>query len=340
MIYFISDTHFGHKNIIDICNRPFQNIEEMDSTLIENWNKTINSDDIVYIVGDFAGDNVDADYYLKKLNGKKILLIGNHDKNWIKKLYKRNNWNIYNDPEYKLLVKYNYFYDVKFYLEKLMFDQIVTLCHYPMVDFAFSSKLFKEKFGLLIHGHIHNNIKDEFKFLFRTFNTLNCGVEVNNYTPVNIENLIKNNLNYKLKVITDPVDKAYLLASFYHQNQFDKAGKPYFEHPKFVASLVDSSDEKIVAYLHDILEDTDIDINILKENFSEEVVNAIKTMTHNENDSYFEYIEKISQNKLAKSVKISDLTHNSDLNRLKNVTEKDLLRLEKYKKAIEILKNS
>ena len=339
MIYFTADTHFGHNNIIKICERPFEDIEQMDNTLINNWNNVVTNNDIVYIVGDFAGDNADADYYLDKLNGKKILILGNHDRNWIKKLYKRKNWDLFKDPDYRLLVKNGYFFDVKHYAEKIIDSQFFTICHYPMVDFAFSNKLFGEKFGFHIHGHIHNNLKEEFKFLFRAFNTLNCGVEVNNYKPVSLNDLIENNQIYKLKYISDPLDKAYFLSSKYHQNQFDKAGKPYFEHPKFVSSLVASTDEKIVALLHDILEDTNIDFNILKENFSNEIIEAILTMTHNENDSYFEYIDKISKNKLARNVKIADLTHNSDLSRLKNITNKDLERVEKYNKALSILKN-
>ena len=339
MIYFISDTHFGHSNIINICQRPFESIEQMDNVLIDNWNNIVTNNDIVYIVGDFAGDNADADYYLDKLNGKKILILGNHDRNWIKKLYKRKNWDIFKDPDYKLLIKKGYFYDIKHYTEKVINGQFFTICHYPMIDFAFSSKLFGEKFGFHIHGHIHNNLKEEFKYLFRAFNTLNCGVEINNYKPVNLEELILNNQTYKLKYMCNSLDKAYFLSSKYHQNQFDKAGKPYFEHPKYVASLLTEENEKIVAYLHDILEDTDIDLRILKENFTDEIIQAVLTMTHDKNDSYFDYIDKISKNKIARKVKIADLTHNSDLKRLKNVTEKDLERVEKYNRALSILKN-
>ena len=97
---------------------------------------------------------------------------------------------------------------------------------------------------------------------------------------------------------------------------------------------------KCVALLHDILEDTDIDVSLLEQNFSEEVVTAVKLMTHAKDVDYFDYVRELKDNPLARSVKLADLEHNSDLSRLKTVTEYDLLRQEKYKKAREILLNN
>ena len=80
-IYFISDTHFNHRNIIKYCNRLFKDIEEMKSALIENWNKTINDYDIVFYLGDVALTNEsEIKEIILKLKGKKILIRGNHDK--------------------------------------------------------------------------------------------------------------------------------------------------------------------------------------------------------------------------------------------------------------------
>lgn len=89
MKYFIiSDTHFGHKNIIKYCDRPFKNVEEMDKTLIENWNKTVSNQDTVLHLGDFALCSKErARQIMSQLNGKKILIKGNHD-NWSDEFYR------------------------------------------------------------------------------------------------------------------------------------------------------------------------------------------------------------------------------------------------------------
>ena len=85
MIFFTSDLHFGHRNIIRLCNRPFSSIEEMDNLLIQNWNHKVNRNDTVYILGDLMFRNEKPpEEYLRQLKGKKHLLVGNHDRQWIK----------------------------------------------------------------------------------------------------------------------------------------------------------------------------------------------------------------------------------------------------------------
>lgn len=81
MKYFvISDTHFGHENIIRYCNRPFANADEMDKVLIKNWNETVSNKDTVVHLGDFAlGNKEYISSIVSKLNGRKILIMGNHD---------------------------------------------------------------------------------------------------------------------------------------------------------------------------------------------------------------------------------------------------------------------
>lgn len=80
MIFYTSDLHFGHENVIRFDNRPFRSVSEMDYTLIHLWNSRVQPDDTVYIVGDFAYRNTrPAEWYLQQLQGKKHLLIGNHD---------------------------------------------------------------------------------------------------------------------------------------------------------------------------------------------------------------------------------------------------------------------
>ena len=81
MNYFISDTHFGHVNVLKFDKRPFKNIDEMNNTIINNWNNKVNDDDHIWILGDFCYRSANPpEYYLSQLRGHKHLLIGNHDK--------------------------------------------------------------------------------------------------------------------------------------------------------------------------------------------------------------------------------------------------------------------
>lgn len=81
MIHFISDTHWGHTNIIKYSNRPFTSVEEMNEALVKNWNERVQQDDIVYHLGDFAFSQYDAlKRTARRLNGTKHLILGNHDK--------------------------------------------------------------------------------------------------------------------------------------------------------------------------------------------------------------------------------------------------------------------
>ena len=79
-VYFTSDTHFYHSNIIGFCKRPFKNVEDMNETLIENWNRVVSQDDIVFHLGDFCmGGSHEWTKILNRLNGKIYLTLGNHD---------------------------------------------------------------------------------------------------------------------------------------------------------------------------------------------------------------------------------------------------------------------
>lgn len=95
----------------------------------------------------------------------------------------------------------------------------------------------------------------------------------------------------------------------------------------------------IAALLHDIVEDTDVTLEQLNMmGFPQEVLDALKVLTHSSGVDYFEYIEGIGKNKIAIDVKLADLEHNSDLSRLDDITEKDIARVEKYKKSMVYLK--
>lgn len=128
---------------------------------------------------------------------------------------------------------------------------------------------------------------------------------------------------------------ALKIATEAHKGQVDKAGVPYINHPLTVASLVDTEEEKIVALLHDTIEDTNItEQDLIDYGFPNEIVEAVKLLTHDKNVPYMDYVAKIKDNELARKVKIADLTHNSDLSRLKEITDKDKKRYEKYQKAL------
>lgn len=88
-IFFISDPHFGHANIIRYCDRPFKDVQEMNETLIKNWNDTVNPDDIIFILGDIAfGGAATFEEIVPKLNGRKYLVLGNHDYKNVRERYK------------------------------------------------------------------------------------------------------------------------------------------------------------------------------------------------------------------------------------------------------------
>lgn len=123
-----------------------------------------------------------------------------------------------------------------------------------------------------------------------------------------------------------------------HKSQVDKCGIPYPFHPFHVAESMPDEETTCVALLHDILEDTDTTKEeLLALGFPPAVVEAVCMMTHDEGVPYLEYVKAIGTNPIARAVKIADLRHNSDLTRLDTVSEQDLRRVEKYKKALEIL---
>ena len=139
-----------------------------------------------------------------------------------------------------------------------------------------------------------------------------------------------------LKII---LDRAKAIATSAHNEQVDKAGKPYIEHPIRVMNMGKTVDEKIVGVLHDVVEDSEWTFEMLeKEGMPKEVVDALKCVTKlSEDEDYDHFIARVKTNPLAVKVKLNDLKDNMDITRLGKVTEKDLPRLNKYIRAYKQL---
>ncbi len=137
------------------------------------------------------------------------------------------------------------------------------------------------------------------------------------------------------------LERAIQLATEAHQGQVDKAGHPYILHPLRVMFRVKTVEERIVAVLHDTIEDTSLTAEDLqREGFSSRVIEAIQCLTKNPGESYEQFIDRIKDNVLASRVKRADIRDNMDLSRLPSVSEKDLTRMKKYHTALNRLINT
>lgn len=140
-------------------------------------------------------------------------------------------------------------------------------------------------------------------------------------------------------IYTPLTKKAYKIAFEAHRDQTDKTGLPYIHHPLHLAAQMTDEVTTCVALLHDVVEDSDMTFEELeKEGFGEEIIAALRLMTHDDSVPYMDYVRDIKKNPIAAKVKMADLMHNSDTTRLDVITERDIQRAEKYKKAMEILK--
>lgn len=139
-------------------------------------------------------------------------------------------------------------------------------------------------------------------------------------------------------VYTPLTKRAILFAFDAHRGQYDKSGLPYITHALHVAEPMESEDECVVALLHDVLEDTDITVEDLTQiGIPDRQIAALRLLCHDDSVPYLEYVQAIRADPIARKVKLADMHHNSDLTRLNMVTAQDTERVEKYKKAIEML---
>jgi (p)ppGpp synthase/HD superfamily hydrolase len=127
------------------------------------------------------------------------------------------------------------------------------------------------------------------------------------------------------------------IATIAHKDQIDKAGKPYIRHLEAVASKVIGTEEKTVAWLHDIFEDTDFSHEQLSVFFPRSIVEAVEALTKRPGESYEDYLRRIAENPLAIKVKMADLDHNTDLTRFDSPTESDKTRAQKYVERRKLL---
>lgn len=170
--FYISDTHFGHYNLMVHSRTMFKTVEEMDTTIIKNWNQTVKAKDHVYILGDFCWLTANETYkILKKLNGKKHLIVGNHDKQIIR------------NPE---CLKMFESIDVI----KTISDQgkRIVLCHYPLAEW---DGYFRGSYHFF--GHIHANKNESYIYMKNVERAYNVGADVLNFTPRKFEDVVKLN---------------------------------------------------------------------------------------------------------------------------------------------------
>ncbi|KZE65057.1 GTP pyrophosphokinase [Paenibacillus jamilae] len=139
-------------------------------------------------------------------------------------------------------------------------------------------------------------------------------------------------------VISNELSKAINIAANLHTGQLDKGGNPYILHPLRVMMKMEDHTSRIVAVLHDVLEDTFFTIHDVENSeFSDEVIEALKAITRKKDESYMDFIRRCKQNELARKVKIADIEDNMDLSRIKQPTKKDYERIKKYEKALKEL---
>jgi calcineurin-like phosphoesterase family protein len=158
-IFFTSDLHFGHANVIKYCNRPYATVDEMDDGLIKSWNSTVGKNDKVWILGDvFFCKAERAKEIMHQLHGEKHLILGNHDKMIRNQAPVQKLFDMIHPP-----------------LVKEHIDGVtVIMCHYPLLTWE------KAHYGsFMLHGHAHGKIAFDPKF-----RRLDVGVDVHGYAPI------------------------------------------------------------------------------------------------------------------------------------------------------------
>ena len=170
MIWLTSDLHFNHENILkyEPENRPFPNIAAMNETLIYNWNKSVKEADTVYVLGDLCmGRNEDAIEILKRLNGKIVLIRGNHDTPRRIEMYQSLGIEV-KDIEYLS-------YKGRFFI----------MCHFPIASEEFMEMVVRDNSEVVnLYGHVHHNAPKGYHK-----GTYHVGVDTNDLAPISIQQI-------------------------------------------------------------------------------------------------------------------------------------------------------
>lgn len=174
-IFYISDLHFYHKNVLSLCNRPYNTIEEMNEDIINKWNSVVTPNDVVRILGDVAFPKSQEDIdkvikIIKKLNGNKTLIVGNHD------------WKLLKNEKFIKL-----FSSIENYMSTKDNGRKVILFHYPIEEW---DGYYRDSIHL--YGHVHNNDLE----LKKIKNRYNVSADVLGFIPKTLDELIE--LNKKL----------------------------------------------------------------------------------------------------------------------------------------------
>ncbi len=173
MKYYSADLHLDHVNIIKLCKRPFKTIDEMQDAIVANWNSKVTDSDDIYILGDFTfGASAGIDF-IKRLNGTKHFITGNHDSKAMKKLENMKATSGKGSPLNKCIF-HGSMLDIK------DGNHRVALCHYPVYEWNGSFKG-----AIHLHGHTHGNIGKSFKT-----NAYDVGVDLWNFEPVTLEEIL------------------------------------------------------------------------------------------------------------------------------------------------------
>ncbi len=169
MIWFTSDTHFGHANVIKYCKRPFKCVDEMDAEMIRRWNDVVLPNDIVYHIGDFAFyKKQQVVNILSRLNGNISLIAGNHDKSDVRGTLMTNQIGFSQVKDY---------YELRVPDEEMDLDQVIVLCHYPIESWN------KRHHGSWhLHGHCHGTLPSADHQA-----RLDVGVDCHNFYPISYD---------------------------------------------------------------------------------------------------------------------------------------------------------